>query len=122
MRISDWSSDVCSSDLAPRRSIRPWCRPPRLVWPSLLSSRALWRLQCACRPQHNRRLARQQHAVALREAEVDGAVNLVLARGPHQLIRRLGQREQAVHARMHARETAARPEEHTTEIQSPKSI
>src|SRR3546814_4023685 len=43
----------------------------------------------------------------MREAEVDGAVNLVLARGPHQLIRRLGQREQAVHARMHARETAA---------------
>src|SRR3546814_19524144 len=28
MRISDWSSDVCSSDLCPVRPIHPFDRPP----------------------------------------------------------------------------------------------
>src|SRR3546814_20558584 len=29
MRISDWSSDVCSSDLSPKQAKPCWCPPPQ---------------------------------------------------------------------------------------------
>src|SRR3546814_9762841 len=55
MRISDWSSDVCSSDLEPRRAqgaVRPGVLPDRLV-PSLWLA-----LSCAL-------LSRSRHRAAL---------------------------------------------------------
>src|SRR3546814_17244140 len=56
MRISDWSSDVCSSDLAaqhgrPRREAEPFSRP------------ALRRPAAACRHRPRARHASQDHAV-----------------------------------------------------------
>src|SRR3546814_10701919 len=40
MRISDWSSDVCSSDLAGRRRTTDSCRPPRAPPPRAADGRA----------------------------------------------------------------------------------
>src|SRR3546814_7532176 len=34
MRISDWSSDVCSSDLSPQKRGRPWGHLPTVVPPA----------------------------------------------------------------------------------------
>src|SRR3546814_2639695 len=48
MRISDWSSDVCSSDLVARAKMPPSWRRLAAAWPEtdsvgLLRRRALWR-------------------------------------------------------------------------------
>src|SRR3546814_9746448 len=47
MRISDWSSDVCSSDLWPRARPRAVRRAPRLQSRSWRSSNRAWRLSFA---------------------------------------------------------------------------
>src|SRR3546814_13593249 len=38
MRISDWSSDVCSSDLAKRKAHWPFCRRSRFANPILMTA------------------------------------------------------------------------------------
>src|SRR3546814_1716181 len=56
MRISDWSSDVCSSDLAARVAQREGACPPRL--------RAGARRACGLLPHHRERPPRAGHAPA----------------------------------------------------------
>src|SRR3546814_3546443 len=53
MRISDWSSDVCSSDLASDPSLRPRWRPPGFRSPPWRSQRRLrLRMPSAGHPHH----------------------------------------------------------------------
>src|SRR3546814_6327946 len=114
MRISDWSSDVCSSDLAglPRRGgdeagDRP--RRPRRAERQLRHRQG--------DPAARRETGDRRDPRAARCESVAGTVD----RGPHRQHRRCGPQPFAVggpRARRGRRPGRARSEEHTSELQS----
>src|SRR3546814_15325137 len=95
MRISDWSSDVCSSDLPGRRISTAGATPPDEAAPPPSLARALQRLDGLVqggeeggavargeRPRangHLARLAQPGHQVAAGQCHADGVVTAALA-------------------------------------------
>src|SRR3546814_8010310 len=102
MRISDWSSDVCSSDLGAKRRSRARHRPGvRLELKTCDLSRCPRRLQPRFEDEVERRLRRAAEAREAGLAEHLGEPRLTGLRAQH-----------------HAAALGDRSEEHTSELQS----
>src|SRR3546814_7605235 len=95
MRISDWSSDVCSSDLGYATNLCPHYRTPRLQWEAMIPSLML-------RPAP---VAERRWRVC-RQVRANGRVRRGMSQGPGS----------ASAARRPV--PATRSEEHTSELQS----
>src|SRR3546814_5989876 len=99
MRISDWSSDVCSSDLLDRRAVRQFVSPLRMQRPCI---RRPWRAHIAI------------DGVALDSGVFDGGHRGIKGKGRNAAIRPAfdSGRTEADHR------DCIRSEEHTSELQS----
>src|SRR3546814_8772709 len=113
MRISDWSSDVCSSDLRPPPEIRTSLRKVSLMGPALLRRTGLGKRRTVRRAP----LDGESGACAYRPGQQSwGPIFAWQAAGPRR------QRPTGAPFSANASRDRWRSEEHTSELQSLMSI
>src|SRR3546814_315087 len=112
LRISDWSSDVCSSDLIAGASRRPLLMVPRKHGMPGLS---LWKVD---KPHHDDRTTRLCRDPARRPGDLSDPVRLSDALGPIRPFCRQVHLPFTAIVRRNELSFVSRSEEHTPELQS----